>query len=63
MPLHNDDMAAIFSEIADLLEIQGARSPPVTDATRSSLRAGRQREDVAGLSLRLEERPRSARLG
>jgi DNA polymerase (family X) len=38
MPLHNADMAAIFSEIADLLEIQGA-NPFRVRAYRNAARA------------------------
>jgi DNA polymerase (family 10) len=54
MPIHNDDIARVFDEIADLLEIQGAnvlRMPAYRNASREV--RGLSRERV--LSVRLHE--------
>jgi DNA polymerase (family 10) len=63
MPVHNADIAAIFEEIADLLEIQGANPFRVRAYRNAARTVGGFGRDLAGLIARGQELPRIPGVG
>ncbi|MCU0841523.1 MAG: DNA polymerase/3'-5' exonuclease PolX [Thiobacillaceae bacterium] len=63
MPVHNADIAAIFEEIADLLEIQGANPFRVRAYRNAARTVGEFGRDLAALLARGQELPKIPGIG
>lgn len=63
MPIHNADIAAIFEEIADLLEIQGANPFRVRAYRNAARTVGEFGRDLAALIARGQELPKIPGIG
>lgn len=63
MPVHNADIAAVFAEIADLLEIEGANPFRVRAYRNAARTLGEMPRDVAGALERGEALPRLPGIG
>lgn len=63
MPIHNADIAAIFEEIADLIEIQGANPFRVRAYRNAARTVGEFGRDLAALIARGQELPKIPGIG
>ncbi|NWG86091.1 MAG: DNA polymerase III, partial [Hydrogenophilaceae bacterium] len=63
MPVHNADIAAIFEEIADLLEIQGANPFRVRAYRNAARSVGDYGRDLAGLIAKGQALPKIPGIG
>ncbi len=63
MPIHNADIAAIFEEIADLLEIQGANPFRVRAYRNAARTVGEFGRDLAALVAKGQELPKIPGIG